>query len=185
MDHEEGLCVGCGEVTTDTIECNCTQAIFACAACCDSEASLRCGVPRAGAPGRVRLPGLRGRPGTRQGHGRLSARGGAGWRVGDLHAVPSDGAANGRRATAGLHVGIQPTWVPCRVQRHGPFSGAPSASVAAFSRTRFAGAAERPCRRAAGNGLARPSNAGKAAVSSRHALPPTARQRRQYKRSGY
>ena len=46
MDHEEGLCVGCGEITTDTIECNCTQAIFACAACCDSEAVLRCGVCR-------------------------------------------------------------------------------------------------------------------------------------------
>ena len=59
MKHVEGLCVGCGEITTDTIQCNCTQAVFACAACCDSEASLRCGVPRAGAPSRVCLPGFR------------------------------------------------------------------------------------------------------------------------------
>ena len=82
---------------------------------------------------------------------------------GDLRSVPSDGTTNQRRTTAGLHVGIQPTWVACRVQRHGPFSGAPRRLLAASSRTR-AGAAKRPCRRAAGN-------AGKAAVSSRHALP--------------
>ena len=46
MKHVEGHCVGCGEVTTSTIECNCTQAIFACAACCDSGASLRCATCR-------------------------------------------------------------------------------------------------------------------------------------------
>ena len=46
MKHVEGRCVGCGEITTDTTQCNCTQAVFACAACCDSEAALRCGVCR-------------------------------------------------------------------------------------------------------------------------------------------
>ena len=30
---------------------------------------------------------------------------------GDLRSVPSDGTTNQRRTTAGLHVGIQPTWV--------------------------------------------------------------------------
>ena len=62
------------------------------------------------------------------------------WRRPSAHGgfpvVPSDGAANGRRATAGPHVGIQPTWVACCVQRHGPFSGAPRRLLAASSRTR-------------------------------------------------
>jgi len=42
MEQEEGLCVGCGELTTNTVDCNCGRAVFACAACCDSDASLRC-----------------------------------------------------------------------------------------------------------------------------------------------
>ena len=46
MAQEEGLCVGCGEFTTDTIQCNCTQAVFACGSCCDSDASLRCATCR-------------------------------------------------------------------------------------------------------------------------------------------
>lgn len=40
--QEVGSCVGCMEKTTDTIECNCTQGIFACDSCCESRASLRC-----------------------------------------------------------------------------------------------------------------------------------------------
>ena len=104
---------------------------------------------------------------------------------GCLHPVPSDGAANGRRATAGLQIGIQPTRVTCRVQRHGPFSGAPRRPVAASSRTRV-GAAKRPCRRPADNGLGaatqRPWQGGGVQPPR---LAPTARQRRQYKRSGY
>ena len=55
---------------------------------------------------------------------------------GCLHPVPSDGAANGRRATAGLQIGNLPTWVACCVQRHGPLSGAPRRLLAASSRTR-------------------------------------------------
>ena len=46
MEQEEGLCVGCGEFTTDTIECNCMRVVFACAACCDSDALLRCATCR-------------------------------------------------------------------------------------------------------------------------------------------
>ena len=46
MKQEEGLCVGCGEVTTDTTECNCTQAVFACGSCCESDVPLRCGTCR-------------------------------------------------------------------------------------------------------------------------------------------
>ena len=42
MEHEEGLCVGCGHITTSTVDCNCTRAVFACGSCCDSDASLRC-----------------------------------------------------------------------------------------------------------------------------------------------
>ena len=41
-DQEVGHCVGCSKETTDTIECNCTQHIFACGSCCESRASLRC-----------------------------------------------------------------------------------------------------------------------------------------------
>ena len=40
--QEAGPCVGCMEETTDTIECNCTQDIFACDSCCESRALLRC-----------------------------------------------------------------------------------------------------------------------------------------------
>lgn len=42
MRHLEGSCVGCNAVTTDIIECDCTQDIFACDSCCESRASLRC-----------------------------------------------------------------------------------------------------------------------------------------------
>ena len=41
--HQEvGRCVGCSNETTDTIECNCTQDIFACGSCREARASLRC-----------------------------------------------------------------------------------------------------------------------------------------------
>ena len=46
MKQKEGMCVGCGDWTTSTIECNCTRAVFACAASCESEARLRCGTCR-------------------------------------------------------------------------------------------------------------------------------------------
>ena len=48
MEQEEGLCVGCNDVTTDTIECNCTRAIFACAGCCEigTAVRLRCATCR-------------------------------------------------------------------------------------------------------------------------------------------
>jgi len=46
MKPVEGPCVGCNELTTDTIQCNCTQAVFACTACCESDAPLRCGTCR-------------------------------------------------------------------------------------------------------------------------------------------
>ena len=39
---EEGLCVGCGCV----IECNCTQEIYACEECRESDINLVCGVCR-------------------------------------------------------------------------------------------------------------------------------------------
>ena len=42
MEQMEGTCVGCNDVTTDTTECNCTRAVFACGSCCDSDAPLRC-----------------------------------------------------------------------------------------------------------------------------------------------
>ena len=41
MEHEEGRCVGCGKFTTNTIECNCTQGIFACEDCCEIGPTLR------------------------------------------------------------------------------------------------------------------------------------------------
>ena len=41
MEQEEGLCVGCNDLTTDTIECNCTRAIFACEGCCEIGTTLR------------------------------------------------------------------------------------------------------------------------------------------------
>ena len=44
--QEAGPCVGCMEPTTDTIECNCTQDIFACVSCRESWASLRCSTCR-------------------------------------------------------------------------------------------------------------------------------------------
>ena len=46
MEQEEGLCVGCHDVTTDTIQCNCTRAVFACGSCCQSDAPLRCATCR-------------------------------------------------------------------------------------------------------------------------------------------
>ena len=42
MKQEEGPCVGCNDLRTDTIECNCTRAVFACAPCCESDVPLRC-----------------------------------------------------------------------------------------------------------------------------------------------
>ena len=44
--QEVGCCVGCSKDTTDTIECNCTRAVFACAPCCESDAPLRCAACR-------------------------------------------------------------------------------------------------------------------------------------------
>ena len=41
-EQEAGPCVGCMEQTTDTIECNCTQDIFACGSCHESRVFLRC-----------------------------------------------------------------------------------------------------------------------------------------------
>ena len=91
---------------------------------------------------------------------------------GCLHPVPSDGAESDWRATVGLHVGIQPARVPCRVQRHGPFSGAPRRLLAAFSRTALRALPSALVGVQPATVLAlRPSNAGKVAVSSRHALP--------------
>ena len=46
MNQMEGPCVGCMEQTTDTIECDGTQEIFACGVCCESRASLRCAACR-------------------------------------------------------------------------------------------------------------------------------------------
>ena len=92
--------------------------------------------------------------------------------LGGLHTVPSDGADNDRRANTGPHVGHQPTWLPCRVQRHGPFSGAPRRLLAAFSRTALRALQSALVGVQPATVLAlRPSNAGKVAVSSRHALP--------------
>ena len=186
MDHEEGLCVGCGEVTTDTTECNCTQAVFACAACCDSEAALRCQTCRERERRAVYgCRDYRGRPGTRQGHGRLPARRGAGRRLGV--SVPC-------RLTARPTAGGRPPVCTSATSRHGlraassgtGLSAAPQAPPGGVQPHHFAGAAERPCRRAAGNGLG-------VAVQQRRqgggVQPPrlaiTARQRRQYERSGY
>ena len=42
MEHVEGLCVGCGEYTANTVDCNCTRAVLACVACCESDALVRC-----------------------------------------------------------------------------------------------------------------------------------------------
>ena len=46
MKHVEGTCVGCNDVTTDTTECNCTRAVYACGACCELDAPLRCATCR-------------------------------------------------------------------------------------------------------------------------------------------
>lgn len=40
-EQEVGSCVGCGEETERTIECNCTRAIFACEGCCEIGTTLR------------------------------------------------------------------------------------------------------------------------------------------------
>ena len=46
MEQEEGLCVGCNDVTTNAIACNCTRAVCACAACCEPDAPVRCAACR-------------------------------------------------------------------------------------------------------------------------------------------
>ena len=46
MKYVEGFCVGCNEITTDTIECNCRQAVSACESCCQTDAPLRCATCR-------------------------------------------------------------------------------------------------------------------------------------------
>ena len=46
MKQDEGRCVGCGEDTIHTVDCNCTRAVFACGACCDSDALVRCAACR-------------------------------------------------------------------------------------------------------------------------------------------
>ena len=46
MEHVEGLCVGCGEYTANIVDCNCTRAVLACAACCESDALVRCATCR-------------------------------------------------------------------------------------------------------------------------------------------
>ena len=100
---------------------------------------------------------------------------------GDLHTVPSDGAAN-RRFTVRQPADMGSVSRPAARA----FQRRPQAPPGGVQPHRFAGAAERPCRRAAGNGL------GVAAQQRRQGggvQPPrlaiTARQRRQYKRSGY
>ena len=40
---EEGFCVGCGCSCLETIECNCTQEIYACEECRESDINLVCG----------------------------------------------------------------------------------------------------------------------------------------------
>ena len=42
----EGLCVGCGLETLNSVECLCTRDFLACEACCESEVFLSCGVCR-------------------------------------------------------------------------------------------------------------------------------------------
>ena len=46
MKQVEGSCVGCNDDTTDTTECNCTRAVFACGSCRDSDVPLRCATCR-------------------------------------------------------------------------------------------------------------------------------------------
>ena len=46
MNQDEGPCVGCGEDTTHTVDCNCARAVFACGACCGSDAVARCAACR-------------------------------------------------------------------------------------------------------------------------------------------
>ena len=46
MNHAEGPCVGCNDVTTNAIECNCTRAVLACGSCCESDAPVRCAACR-------------------------------------------------------------------------------------------------------------------------------------------
>jgi len=46
MEHEEGLCAGCGNITASTVDCDCARAVFACGSSGDSDASLRCATCR-------------------------------------------------------------------------------------------------------------------------------------------
>ena len=41
MMQEKGLCVGCNDITTNAIECDCARAVSDCAACCESDAPVR------------------------------------------------------------------------------------------------------------------------------------------------
>ena len=121
MKHAEGPCVGCNELTTDTIQCNCTQD----SVCLRGVLRIGCpfalrDVPRAGTPTRVPLPGLSGRPGTRQGHGRPSSRCGACGHVGA--SLPCRLTARAWRAPPGA--------LP---------SGRCTATLSASSRQRFQG----------------------------------------------
>ena len=40
---EEAVCVGCGCDCLDIIECNCTEEMYACEECLDSDITLVCG----------------------------------------------------------------------------------------------------------------------------------------------
>ena len=163
MEHEEGLCVGCSDVTTNTVDCNCTRAVFACGSCCESDAPLRCATcrERAAAPGRVPVSGLSGRPGSRPGHGRLPARGGGGRRVGASVACRLTARTRAGGRTAGLQTRLR--------------------AATACSGAGLTGAPRRPALRALRSALVgvqpttvygpRPSGPGKAAASSRIALP--------------
>ena len=46
MDKEEGLCVGCGEFTTSTVDCDCARTVSACGSCRTSDTPWRCGAYR-------------------------------------------------------------------------------------------------------------------------------------------
>ena len=160
--------------TTDTMNATARRRCLPARTCCEigRPFALR-DVPRAGTPARVCLPGVSGRPGTRQGHGRLPARGGARGAWGSQRTVPSDGADKGRWATAGLYTRFR---APCS---GAGLTGAPRRP--AFGALRSALVGVQPTTVSG----PRPSGPGKAAASSRIRLAPTARQRRQYEQSGY